>query len=180
MTPREPTSTERRIRTLLLAIIAGILVTTALLTGGPRSGTIAVGSEAPAFSLPNMVDSRESLAEHRGQPVYLLFWATWCQICSVELAEMATLAATPEAQHVVFRAIAMNGPQDIERHRQREGIPWESTIPILLDSQSRVARKYQINAVPTSILIDAEGRVVRSFEGRVGRRTLAGALDTLD
>ena len=179
MTAHDPTRRERWIRTLLLAFIVGVLVTVALLTGGPRSGRLEAGSTAPDYSLPATSGETDSLQQHRGRPVYLLFWATWCDICTVELEAMAELTDLPEARDVVFRTIAMNDLRDIERHRRRAGIPWEAELPILLDADSRAARAYRIDAVPTSILIDGEGKIVRSFEGSVGKRTLAGALDKL-
>ena len=181
MTPPEPTSNrrERHIRTVLLASIAGILVVAALLTGGPRSARIPDGSEAPDFSLSTTTHHTETLSQHRGQPVFLIFWATWCQICTLDLAALSELAALPETQGMIFRAIAMNSSQDIERLRRRTGIPWEHHLPILLDPDSRVAQSYQVGAVPTSMLINAEGHVVKSFEGSVGRQVFARAIDDL-
>src|SRR2546426_7408510 len=65
--------------------------------GADEPEGLPVGTEAPAFELPDLLGERESLAQYRGQPVLLIFFNPECGFCCDMTPELATLARPADA-----------------------------------------------------------------------------------
>lgn len=189
-TPRRP-RVERS--TLLvvaaLALVAGAYFTWARLTaptGGVRWGPLdsvlaARGYErlarpAPAFTLPTADGGTLALEDLRGQVVLLNFWATWCEPCRAEIAELDALAQEFGPQG--FRVVGINVGESPERVRQFAA-ELQVGFPLLLDPDGQVYPAYGVMGLPTSYLVDAEGLIRDVHLGVVTRTYLAGRLPRL-
>ena len=108
---------------------------------------------APNFQLTTLDGQEVSLTDYRGQRVMLNFWATWCPPCRAEMPDMEQLY-----QDTAIEILAVNLTQTEESEKQvREFVnEYELTFPILMDMDIDVAMLYQIQAIPTSIFLDAE------------------------
>ena len=154
-----------RRRRLLLAtwLLAGVAALVLLLTvsvGRPTGpvDTPIVGRPAPAVDLESLGGGRLSLAELRGSPVVLNFWASWCIPCREEASLLTAAAADYEPQGVrvigvVYQDSAENARDFMERYGQ--------SYPGLLDPDGRTAIDYGVFGIPETFLIDAAG-IVRS------------------
>lgn len=119
---------------------------------------LAVGDLAPDFELTTLEGETVRLSDYRGQRVFLNFWATWCPPCRAEMPDMQNLY---EAQDVPFEILAVNltkseaSEENVEAFIQDFGL----SFPVLLDKESIVAEGYSVTAVPSSYIIDTEGRI---------------------
>jgi cytochrome c biogenesis protein CcmG/thiol:disulfide interchange protein DsbE len=163
----EPAATRprRRPRRLILAawLLVGVVAFVALLTvsvGRPAGAvdTPIVGRPAPAFDLQTLDGGRLSLADLRGSPVVLNFWASWCIPCREEAPLLTAAAADYGARGlrvvgVVYQDSAESARDFIGRYGQ--------TYPGLLDPDGRTAIDYGVFGIPETFFIDASG-IVRS------------------
>jgi len=127
--------------------------------------------QAPDFRLVTLEGEPVHLAELQGQVVVLNFWATWCGPCRVELPSFSRYAqAHPD---VVVLGIATDGTQAELRAAQRSlGISY----PVLrIDSATAAA--YAVQTLPTTVVIDAQGRVSSAHSGIMLGPQLAIAVD---
>lgn len=117
---------------------------------------------APEFSLPGTNGRMYRLADYRGKPLILNFWATWCPSC---LAEMPSLQRAHDAlARDGIPVIAINVGEDAEMVVEFvQQMPVQFPLP--LDQNSAIARSYPLIGLPTTFVIDAEGRLVFSATG---------------
>ena len=142
-------------------VLIGVLLGAFVLALGrePNSGQSAqVGRPAPPFTLERLDGGRLSLAEMRGRPIVLNFWASWCLPCREEAPMLAKLAADHAAQRlavvgVVYQDSAANATDFMRRY----GL----SFPGLLDPSGRTALDYGVLGLPVTIFIDAGG-VIRA------------------
>lgn len=118
---------------------------------------------APDFVLPDLAGDRWRLYEAKGRPVLLNFAATWCPPCREELPSLARLHEQqgPEGLQVVTIFIDWTGRADVATLADKLALHF----PVLLDPQGAVSRVFQVRALPTTILIDNQGRVAGLLVG---------------
>ncbi len=121
---------------------------------------------APDFTLEDMDGKKHSLTEYRGKVVLINFWASWCPPCIREMPSMEQLYQNLKDQPFVL--LAINQWEDEERvfefMGQLQTIP---TFPILFDPQSKVSAAFEVQGLPSSFIIDTNGRIV--FRAKGGR-----------
>ena len=119
----------------------------------PTQGT-QVGDLAPDFQLNNLEGKPVSLGDLRGKPVILNFWATWCRPCVSEMPFIQRVYEEQSAEGLVLLAINIGGTSSqIKEFLQSHNL----SLPVLLDTKQDVARRYNIQYVPTTFFIDKEG-----------------------
>lgn len=184
-TAPQPVATGRRrgTRRLILGawLIAGAAALVALLTvsvGRPAGpvDTPIVGRPAPAFDLETLDGGRLSLADLRGSPVVLNFWASWCIPCREEAPLLTAVAADYRANGlrvvgVVYQDSAENARDFMGRYNQ--------TYPGLLDSDGRTAIDYGVFGIPETFFIDATGNVRSSQIGAVTAGELRSRIEAI-
>ncbi len=94
---------------------------------------------------------------YRGKVVLVDFWATWCGPC---IAELPNVKAAYEKYHARgFDVVGISLDQDAETLRtfvEKQQIPWTN----LFDEGHPMAKKYNIRAIPTALLVDKDGKVI--------------------
>jgi len=115
---------------------------------------------APALKLPDLQGGTVDLADLRGRVVLINFWATWCPPCRKEFPSLGRARAlfTPET----FEVIAINVEEEPEAVRAFAG---DASFPVLLDGESRVVMSWPVKGLPTSFLVDRQGRLAYSLTG---------------
>lgn len=105
----------------------------------------------------------ESLA---AGPVLLDFWATWCRPCERSLPATQRLHERYREQGLTVVGVSVDGPRNWARVRpfaNRLGLGF----PIVIDEDGSLARRFRVGGVPTTVLLDGNGRVVRVHTGWV-------------
>jgi peroxiredoxin len=118
-----------------------------------------VGNPAPDFQLPRIDGATVSLADMRGKPAVIVFWASWCSSCKEEAPRINALAAEYEGKGV--RVLGINVKDSLagaEVGVKEFGIKY----PVARDPDASVARAYKVRGTPTVIFLDRKG-VVRYF-----------------
>jgi cytochrome c biogenesis protein CcmG, thiol:disulfide interchange protein DsbE len=135
-----------------------------------------VGAPAPDFTLLTLDRCTvEQLSAHRGIPVVLTFFASWCHPCE---QEMPLLQAAHEERPEAFDVLAVTYDDfrsDAAHFAQRLGV----TYPTLYDTDGIVAGHYGISAIPQTWFIDADGVVRRRVYGITSRDALDEPLNAL-
>jgi len=121
---------------------------------------------APDFTLEDMDGKPHALHDYRGNWVLVNFWATWCPPCR---KEMPSLERLYQAFHDrPFRVLAVNQWEDADLVFSYMGeLNVFPDFPILFDSHSQVSQAYGVHGLPTSFIIDPQGRIAyRAVGGR--------------
>lgn len=151
----------RRFLKTATALVAGVLPFSAWSRWQEVSGPL------PVFSLPTLGGGEVSLQSLRGRVVLVNFWATWCPPCVEEFPELVHLQQTYRAQGLTIAAINLGeSPSRIRKFLGDYSIP-ESEVVIGLDNASIMSKKWGVRAVPTTFLINRQGRPVKSWAGAI-------------
>lgn len=118
-----------------------------------------VGNSAPAISATQLDGASFSLQAHRGKPVVLVFWASWCGPCKREIPELTELVAH-YGDRVTF--ISVNAGETTPT-AARVAAEWGIRWPVIMDPTSQIQADYRVEALPTVVIVDADG-VIR-FRG---------------
>ncbi|HEY3730611.1 MAG TPA: peroxiredoxin family protein [Steroidobacteraceae bacterium] len=121
-----------------------------------EAGERLIGQPAPDFALPAVVGSNVRLSEYRGQAVIISFWSSRCAVCARELSLLDRLYKTYQSSGLVVLAISVDDDPDRAAQYARAHV---ADYPLLLDSNKEVARVYDIDRLPSSVLIDRSGIV---------------------
>jgi peroxiredoxin len=121
---------------------------------------------AADFELQDMDEDKIKLSDYKGKVVLLNFWATWCPPCIREMPSMERLHQQVDAEG--FKVIAVNQMEDSDQVFAFTGqLEVDPTFEILFDKTSSVSRDYAVRGLPTTYLIDKEGRIrYRAVGGR--------------
>ncbi|HEY8314233.1 MAG TPA: TlpA disulfide reductase family protein [Candidatus Baltobacteraceae bacterium] len=163
---------------------AAVLIAAAVLavyfrggTGSSASGPAALAGEAaPSFPIVDLRGKSDGLAAYRGHVVVMNLWASWCPPCRAEMPDLQRLYAGYKSRNVVV--IGVNQGESAERARsfaRSLGIHF----PILLDQQQRYGRVYAALGMPTTIVVDPAGIVVRGFDGPLSYDQMVAAVAPL-
>ena len=129
-----------------------------------------IGKPAPAFSLrPVGGGTPVSLAELRGKPVVINFWATWCVPCFEEHAVLSQTARAMGSTVQFLGVIYEDEESNVAPFLARYG----RAYPALMDAGSKTAIAYGVYGVPETYFIDAQGAIVSKFVGPLDAETLA-------
>jgi peroxiredoxin len=122
------------------------------------------GDPLPDFTLSDMQGKAHTLSSYRGKVVMVNFWATYCGPCIKEIPSMQRLREKLAGMPFEILAIDMAEEQaDVAAFLQRHKI--EANFPILLDSEGTVIEQWMISAVPTTFILDPQGKIRYALYG---------------
>jgi peroxiredoxin len=134
----------------LLVVLAGVAI--GLMPVGLRQAPPLVGQTLDGRTL--------TLAQLRGKPVLVTFWATTCPSCIEEVPHLIHLYQElhPKGLEIIGVAMAYDPPDQVRAMVAQRKIPY----PIVMDNQERIAQAYDnVRLTPTTVLISPEGRIVQ-------------------
>lgn len=123
------------------------------------------GGLAPDFTLQDYQGNPHKLSDFRGKPVLINFWASWCGPCQSEMPELAR-ASKIFNDRVQFLGVNL-AARDSDAVSKALLQKYSVSYPNVLDKQSEVADRYQVLVIPTSLLIDANGKIIARFQGPI-------------
>ena len=142
------------------------LVLLALLSAPPVTAALdrplqAVSSRptAPPLVLPDEEGKKTwRLSELRGKVVLVNFWATWCPPCRKELPSMERLWRQLKDQGLVVLGVNV-AEDDNAVFAFSNGLETPLTFPLLLDEDGTVTQSWPVQGLPTTYLVDKQGRI---------------------
>ncbi len=142
---------------------------------------LAKGETAPDFELTTLDGESVKLSDYRGKKVILNFWATWCPPCRAEMPHMQKYyEEQAAADNVEILAVNLtkedHGMEKIETFTEEYGL----SFPIPLDKSGEIGALYQAVTIPTSYILDTQGRVQTKFVGPMDQATIEKIISTMD
>lgn len=116
----------------------------------------ACADAAPDFTLPSSTGENVRLAEQRGQVVMLNFWASWCGPCRKEMPLLDEMSKRYSAAGFVLYGVNVEEDNtDAKKLIKELGV----SFPILYDTESKASSLYNVDAMPTTVVIDKKGEI---------------------
>jgi peroxiredoxin len=129
----------------------------ALVLAAARAGAvIAPSAAAPDFTLRTLDGPNMRLAEQRGRVVMINFWATWCGPCRQEMPQLSKLYDKYRASGFVL--FGVNVDDDV-RNATEVAAKLAVSFPVLLDTDKTVSKLYDLSTMPSTVLVDRDGKV---------------------
>ena len=143
---------------------------------------VAVGQEAPDFTLQSMDGKTVKLSDYRGKKVYLKFWASWCGPCKKSMPELMELAAKEDRDFEILSVIApgLQGEKTIDQFPKWFEEQGYKDIPVLYDTKGTTFQAYQIRSIPTEFLIDSNGKIAKIQIGAISNADAEAAFAQMD
>jgi len=154
-----------------------------------RSGYAAAGTTGPEapVSFADLDAIHRELSTHRGQPIFVNFWASWCVPCVQELPDLASLARESGAGGAVFLGVSLdawvtgNGAETemkVKRALAEAGVGYPNLI--YRGDQDPLIEGFDLpGPIPYSVLYDPQGQQVQNWAGKAPiaevRMAIAGA-----
>ncbi len=136
------------IKSIVFAMLLGVVA-------GPLPAASLTGP-APDFTLKSRGGENIKLSELRGQVVMINFWASWCGPCRQEMPLLDQLYQ--RYQPMGFTLLGVNVEED-SRAADKVLSQIPVSFPILYDNKNQVSETYDVSAMPSTVLIDRDGKV---------------------
>lgn len=131
---------------------------------------------APTFAAATFDGAEVSLADFRGRPVVLTFWASWCPPCRAEAPALERTWRTYQGRGVAFLGVNIQDTEAAARLFLREfGI----TYPSVRDATNEIATRYAVRGIPTTVFIDGDGYVQEFTVGGLTEQHLVARVEEL-
>lgn len=117
---------------------------------------------APDFTLKDLKGNQVTLKNFKGRVVFLNFWATWCPPCRREMPSMERLYKQLKDRDFTMLAVDM---QESEKRVRAFISEFSLSFPVLLDLNGDISSLYGIVGLPTTYIIDREGKIIGKAVG---------------
>jgi thiol-disulfide isomerase/thioredoxin len=145
------------------ALLCAGSVAAAVPLAGQESG-IAVGSRAPAVKVRDLEGKSVDLGQYLGKkPVFLEFWATWCELCEELLPRVGDAHADYGSQVEFFgiNVTVNQTPDKVRRYLEKH----KPAFRTLYDEEGTSTRAYKVPATSYVVIIDRSGRIAYTGSG---------------
>ncbi|MBS1863450.1 MAG: TlpA family protein disulfide reductase [Actinobacteria bacterium] len=149
-------------------VIAAIVVAEAASGGGSKQ----TGRAAPPLPAEALRPPGTDLAQLRGKPALVDFFASWCTPCGEEAPTLRKLAAALGDRATVVAVDWDDAGAPARAFVRKHG--W--TFPVLADTSGTTGERYGLVGLPTSFVLNPQGRIVATFRGPQSEATLRRAL----
>lgn len=169
---------------IIIVVIVGLFgwaIYDFLSSEGPTELAAEVGIDqgdlAPDFELNTLDGETVKLSDFRGQKVMLNFWASWCGPCRAEMPDMQKFHENNEGVILAVNLLETEtSSTNVDNFIEEFGI----TFPVLSDEETVVANIYKAHALPTSYLIDTEGKIHNIAIGALDYESMVQVFDSMN
>ncbi len=140
-------------------IVVSILVMTVFLGCSRRN---EISSSAEDFTLLDLNGKTVRLADFKGKPVLIDFWATWCPPCRASIPQIEKLHKSYSGKGLVVLGISVDqgGWDEVKSFVAESGITYT-----ILKGNEDISVKYQVRTIPLLVVLNKEGKIVKRYLG---------------
>ncbi|AEG00159.1 TlpA family protein disulfide reductase [Methylomonas methanica] len=166
---------------LMILLVAGIALAAGIFLQQQNQPAVAVDKAGPAlqFSFPDTDGQVHSASQWQGKILVVNFWATWCPPCLKEIPEFIQWQDTYRAKNLQFVGIAIDDRDSVAEYTQRVAVNY----PILIAGDEGSVLAHQlgniINAVPFTVIVDQQGRIVHRQPGELTKAQFLRVVEPL-
>ena len=142
------------------------------IAAGRTLAAVNPSTTAPDFTLRTIAGPNMRLAEQRGRVVMINFWATWCGPCRQEMPQLSKLYDKYRGSGFVLMGVNVD---DDVRNAAEVATKLAVSFPVLLDTDKSVSKLYDLATMPSTVLVDRDGKTRYVHRGYV-----AGYEDTYE
>lgn len=152
---------------MALAVVPFLAIITSLAWSSPSQNGSQVAADqsavAPNWELKDVNDKTIHSADFKGKVVILVFWATWCVPCRMEIPGFIALQKKYAQQGlvVVGASVDEGGASMVKQFMEKLGMNY----PVVLADEKMQDQFGGIEVVPTTFVIDREGHIVKKYFG---------------
>ena len=123
-----------------------------------------------------MNGEKHQLSDYKGKGVFLNFWGTWCKPCEREFPLMDKQYQVYKDQGLEILAVNI-GESDfaVQKFIDRKGL----TFPVLIDDKKSVMETYKINPLPTTLLINPNGKIEKVITGEMSEEMIKDYMEQI-
>lgn len=128
------------------------------------------GKPAPDFTLADLAGKEHKLSDYRGKNVLLVFWATWCRPCEVEVPHLIELQNQADKENLVILGISYVStyPPNTAEMIKRFAAAKKINYPVFAVEEKIMPGPYNtINSIPCSFFINPEGKIKLATSGLI-------------
>ncbi len=138
-----------------------------ILTFCGATAQVRVGAMAPEISLPNAKDSVVNLSSYKGKVVLIDFWASWCGPCRAANPKVARLYKKFKDKGFEVFGVSVDESKTAWAKAVRQDRIKYLQVNDNAGLDSKVTMRYGVEAIPTSFLLDKNGKIVAiDLEGK--------------
>ena len=146
------------------------MIAVVLLSG--TSNRFGTGRHAPPLPTRVLVPPQMTLASLRGKPAAINFWASWCEPCRKEAPDLERVAHALHGQANLVGVDWTDGTPAGRAFLRQNHL----TYPNLIDAAGTAGQDYGLNGLPTTFILDAQGKITEVLRGPQTADTLLRAL----
>ena len=125
--------------------------------------TFWTGKPAPDFTLTDITGNTHTLSQYRGKDVLIIFWATWCRPCLMEIPHLIALRNIIDHDKLVMLAISNENPQLVKTFAANAKLNY--TVFAVPDTAALPEPYNRITSIPSSFFIDRDGKIKLATAG---------------
>ncbi|MET3699385.1 peroxiredoxin [Bacillus oleivorans] len=134
---------------------------------------------ATDFELASLDGNQIKLSDLKGKIVILNFWATWCPPCKAEMPHLQNFYEDHKNNDIEILAVNLTNLDDGEEVVKSFVTDYGLTFPVLLDTEGDVGMTYETFTIPTSYILDQEGRIFQKVVGPMDEQMLNDIINAI-
>lgn len=144
------------------SLLCSLTVLSLLFGCGKKPESVQIGDSVTDFSLHDQTGKAHNIAENKGKVILLRFWADWCPNCKEEMPKIDEVYRNLKDKGFVVIGINVKQSEEAVAAFVKE---YSISFPTPLDKDAAVAKKYGVVGLPTTFVIDKNGKIREKVMG---------------